>query len=71
MLMTLPLNLVSVKFAPGSLYGALHSRVYLSGTPTFFIGKIQGGKMVDARRIVGAQSYEVLARAIDSYLLKQ
>lgn len=38
----------------------------VSGTPTFFVGRIQGDKLVNAKRVVGAQSYEVIAKAIEA-----
>lgn len=40
----------------------------VSGTPAFFIGKLVGDKIVDAKFISGAQPYSVFARTIDSYL---
>lgn len=40
----------------------------ISGTPTFFIGRIKGNKLVDAIPIVGAQPYSVFSRIINTYL---
>jgi len=38
------------------------------GTPTFFIGEVDGDKVVKAREISGAQPYAVFARVIESRL---
>ncbi len=38
------------------------------GTPSFFVGRVQGGQLVKARRITGAQPFPVFAQAIDSLL---
>jgi len=38
------------------------------GTPSFFVGRVQGGQLVNARRITGAQPFPVFAQAIDSLL---
>lgn len=40
----------------------------IDGTPTFYVGRIEGNKVVDARPILGAQPYAAFAEAIDSYL---
>jgi protein-disulfide isomerase len=40
----------------------------VSGTPSFFIGRIQGERLVDAQLIVGAQPFSVFAQAIDALL---
>lgn len=42
----------------------------VQGTPTFFIGRIQGDQLVDATPVVGAQPYPVFEKIIDS-LTKQ
>ena len=38
----------------------------VEGTPTFFIGRIEGDKLVDAMPLVGAQPYSVFAQIIES-----
>jgi protein-disulfide isomerase len=38
----------------------------VEGTPTFFIGRIVGGQIVNATPLVGAQPYPVFTRIIDS-----
>ena len=40
----------------------------VSGTPAFFIGKFKDGKIVNARRLVGAQPYSNFSRIFDYYL---
>jgi len=40
----------------------------VEGTPTFFIGRVDGDKVVDAEGIYGAQPYAVMAQVIDSVL---
>lgn len=40
----------------------------IDGTPTFYVGRVEGNKVVDARPIMGAQPYAAFAEAIDSYL---
>lgn len=40
----------------------------VEGTPTFFVGRLEDSRLVDARRIVGAQPFSVFARAIDAVL---
>lgn len=40
----------------------------VQGTPTFFIGRLENGQLVDARRIVGAQPFSAFAQAIDALL---
>jgi len=42
--------------------------VGVSGTPKFFVGRIQGNKIVDAVEFSGARSFEVFQAAIDSRL---
>ena len=44
--------------------------VGIEGTPTFFVGRIDGKKLVDAIQIVGAQPPAVFSRAIESLLNK-
>ena len=39
----------------------------VEGTPTFFIGRLEGERLVDAVRIVGAQPYKVFAAALDAF----
>ncbi len=38
----------------------------VSGTPTFFIGRIDNGKLVSAKRVTGAQPFSVFSQAINS-----
>ena len=38
------------------------------GTPHYFIGRIEGDKLVDVKRVSGAQSYQAFANVIDSLL---
>jgi protein-disulfide isomerase len=40
----------------------------IQGTPTFFVGRIDGGRVVDAIPLVGIHPYEVMALVIDSLL---
>lgn len=40
----------------------------VSGTPTFFAGRLEGGRLVQAKRITGAQSFQAFAQIIDSLL---
>jgi protein-disulfide isomerase len=40
----------------------------VTGTPTFFIGRLEGGKLVNVQRIVGAQPFLAFKRAIESRL---
>lgn len=40
----------------------------VTGTPTFFIGRIEGDKLVDARRLVGAQSGGSFSSIIEAQL---
>lgn len=40
----------------------------VTGTPTFFVGRIKEGRLVDAKRIVGAQPFTAFNRVIESYL---
>ena len=38
------------------------------GTPTFFIGRVEGNRVVEARRVVGAQGYQIFANIIDGFI---
>ena len=40
----------------------------VEGTPTFFIGRIEGDRLVDAVRVVGAQPARVFTRVLDSFI---
>ncbi|WDD97360.1 DsbA family protein [Thalassomonas actiniarum] len=40
----------------------------ISGTPSFFIGRIEGDKLVNGRLIVGAQGYQTFSTVIDSII---
>jgi len=42
-------------------------RLGVQGTPTFFIGRLEGDQLVDAVRLVGAQPYREFARILDSF----
>ena len=42
--------------------------VGVSGTPHFFIGRLEGDALVDVKTITGAQPFSVFAQAIDSLL---
>jgi len=42
--------------------------VGVRGTPTFFVGRLQDGRVVDAKKIVGAQPLTAFSRAIDALL---
>lgn len=44
--------------------------VGVSGTPKFFVGRIEGNKIVDAVELSGARSFETFSAAIDSRLEK-
>ena len=39
----------------------------VGGTPTFFIGRIEGDQLVDAVRVVGARPYRVFTQVLDSF----
>jgi len=43
----------------------------VQGTPTFFIGYIEGDQLVDAMPLVGAQTYSVFAQVIESMSKQQ
>ena len=43
-------------------------QVGVSGTPTFFIGRLRDGKVVAAQRLVGAQPVAAFSAAIDGLL---
>lgn len=38
----------------------------VSGTPSFFIGKLDGNKIINAKKLTGAQPYSAFSRIIDS-----
>ncbi len=40
----------------------------VTGTPTFFVGRVERGRLVDAKRIVGAQPFTAFSKVIESYL---
>jgi protein-disulfide isomerase len=40
----------------------------VQGTPTFFIGRLEGDRLVDAVRVVGAQPARVFTRVLDSFI---
>ena len=42
----------------------------ITGTPSFFVGKLRNGHLVDAIKITGAQPVTVFERAIDKLLLQ-
>ena len=42
--------------------------VGVRGTPSFFVGRVAKGQLVDARRIRGAKPFTVFAREIESLL---
>ena len=44
------------------------SSLGIRGTPAFFIGRIEGEKIVDVSVVVGAQPYQAFSRAIDQAL---
>lgn len=50
---------------------AYGQQVGVSGTPAFFIGKIEGDKIVNVKRLVGAQPFSNFSRVIDSFLAKK
>jgi len=43
-------------------------RIGVRGTPNFFIGRIQDGKLVHATRLSGAQPFSIFARNLDPLL---
>lgn len=43
-------------------------QIGIDGTPAFFIGRIEGDKLVDFKSIIGAQPADVFTKIIDSYL---
>ena len=40
----------------------------IEGTPAFFVGRIEGNKIVDLKSLVGAQPIQAFSNLIDSYL---
>lgn len=54
-------NEVGRDFAYGRTLG-------IRGTPTFYIGRLQGKKITEVTRIVGAQPYAIFARTIERHL---
>lgn len=42
--------------------------IAVRGTPHFFVGRAEGGRLVDVRRLTGAQPFHVFAQLIDSFL---
>ena len=40
----------------------------ITGTPSFFVGRLQDGELVDAKKIIGAQAFSAFAQTIDSFL---
>lgn len=42
----------------------------VSGTPTFFVGRIRGSEIQDLKQLKGAQPYEAFATTIDGHLGK-
>ena len=44
------------------------SRLGVRGTPTFFVGRVEDGRLVGGRRISGAQPYQSFVRAIEALL---
>jgi len=47
---------------------AYGNQIGVEGTPTLYIGRVQGNRLVDVREIVGAQPPAVFASAIESFL---
>ena len=43
----------------------------VEGTPTFFIGRVEGDRLVDAMPLVGAQPYAVYMQWIERFLSEQ
>lgn len=43
-------------------------QIGIEGTPAFFVGRIEGDKLVDIKSLVGAQPTDAFAKIIDSYL---
>ena len=41
--------------------------VGVRGTPTFFVGRIEDGKLVDAKKVVGAQRLAAFDSALESF----
>lgn len=56
---------IAKKVEEDMLYG---QQVGVSGTPAFFIGKLEDGKIVNAKRLVGAQPYSAFSRVVNSLL---
>ena len=40
----------------------------VQGTPHYFVGRIEGGQLVDVKRVNGAQPFEAFSKVIDSLL---
>lgn len=47
---------------------ALAARLGVDGTPSFFIGRVENGRLAHVTRLAGAQPYPSFARAIDRLL---
>lgn len=54
----------------GQLSGEINygQQIGIDGTPAFFVGRIEGGELVDFKSIIGAQPADVFTKIIDSYL---
>ena len=50
---------------------AYGQQIGIDGTPTFFVGRVQDGLLVEAKRIVGAVGLEAFAKIINPLLEKQ
>jgi protein-disulfide isomerase len=47
---------------------AFATRLGVQGTPTFFVGRVEGNGLVDAVAMVGAHPYSLFTQVIDSFL---
>jgi len=49
---------------------AYGQRLGIQGTPSFFVGRMENGKLVNAQRIIGAQPYSKFAQVVDKLIKK-
>ena len=56
---------IAVKIQQDIAYG---SSLGIRGTPSFVIGRVENGQLINPKLVVGAQSYETFALLIDSLL---
>lgn len=58
-------NAITLKIQQDIAYG---SSLGIRGTPSFIIGRVENGQLLDPKLVVGAQNYQTFAKLIDSLL---